>query len=105
MKSSFDRGPDGCDQRLDMPRCFGFSGDCVSGRLDGPATLMSEHHDQAHGQMIDRVLDASQAVIVDYVASYSYHEQIAEPLIENDFGRNTRIGATDNNGERMLTFR
>jgi hypothetical protein len=26
-------------------------------------------------------------------------------LVKNDFGRNTRIGATDNNGKRMLTLR
>ncbi len=37
-------------------------------------SLMSQHDDEADGQMIDRVLDASQALIVDYVTGHSYHE-------------------------------
>jgi hypothetical protein len=42
----FDRRLDHCDQRLDMSGRFAF----------GTATLMSEHNDQAHRQMIDRIL-------------------------------------------------
>ena len=57
---SFDRGLDGCDQRLDMRRRFAFSRDCVFRRFDSATTLMSKHHDKADGQMI-RLLDASIA--------------------------------------------
>lgn len=35
--------------------------------------------------MIDRVFDAPQAVIIDYVSCDAAHEQITEPVIKNDF--------------------
>ena len=54
--------------------------------------------------MIDRVLDATQAFIIDYVSRHSNDEQIAEPLVEDDLGRNARVRATDNDGERMLNL-
>ena len=56
----------------------------------------------AHGQMIDRIFDAAETVIVDHVAGHSDHKQIAEALIEYDLGRNARIGAAKNDCERML---
>src|SRR6266487_459235 len=54
--------------------------------------------------MIDCILNASQAVIVDHVPSHSEDEQIAETLIKHDFGRHTRIGAIDDGGKRMLSI-
>src|SRR6266545_2420876 len=54
--------------------------------------------------MIDCILNASQAVIVDHVPGHSVDEQIAETLIKHDLGRHTRIGAIDNDRERMLTL-
>src|SRR6059058_6368179 len=54
--------------------------------------------------MIDRVLDAAQPFIVDHVARHSNDKQVTEPLIEDNFWRHTRIGATDDRGERMLSI-
>src|SRR6266480_5055179 len=54
--------------------------------------------------MIDCILNTSQAVIVDHVPGHSEDEQIAETLINHDFGRHTRIGAIDNDRERMLAL-
>ena len=54
--------------------------------------------------MIDCILNASQAVIVDHVPGHSEDKQIAQTLIKQDFGRHTRIGAIDNGRERMLAF-
>ena len=36
--------------------------------------LLAEHDNKARSQMIDGVLDATQAMIVDHVACYSDHE-------------------------------
>src|SRR5437762_6865279 len=54
--------------------------------------------------MIDRILDAPQALIVDHISCHADHKQIAEPLIEYDLGRNARIGAAENDRKRMLTL-
>ena len=36
--------------------------------LDRAATLMAKHQNQARTQMIDRILDAAQAFIIDHVS-------------------------------------
>src|SRR5216117_3915488 len=88
-----------------MPWCFAFRSDGFHCGVDGTATLMAEHDNQAGAQNLDAVLDASQAFIVENVARYSNDEQISEPLIEDDFGRHTRIGTTEDDRKRVLTVR
>src|SRR5262245_18260316 len=88
-----------------MPWYFAFRSDGLHCGVDGSATLMAEHHNQACAQNIDRVLDASQAFIVEHVACYSNDEQISEPFIKDDFGWHTRIGTTEDDRKRVLTLR
>src|SRR5882724_661312 len=88
-----------------MPWCFAFRSDGFHCGVDGTATLMAEHDNQAGAQNLDAVLDASQAFIVENVARYSNDEQISEPLIKDDFGRHTRIGTTEDDRKRVLRFR
>src|SRR5438309_5511530 len=88
-----------------MPWCFAFRSDGFHCGVHGTATLMAEHDDQAGAQNINSVLDASQAFIVEHIARYSNDEQIAEPFIEDDFGWHTRIGTTEDDRKRVLTFR
>lgn len=63
---------------------------------------MSQHYNQAATQMIDSVFDASQVFVVNYISRDATYKQIAQTLIKNDLGRHTRIGATDDDGKRML---
>src|SRR6266496_3034715 len=70
-----------------MPWCFAFRSDGFHCGVDGAATLMAEHNNQACAQNIDRVLDASEAFIKD------------------DFGWHTRIGTTEDDRKRVLTLR
>ena len=35
---------------------------------------MSEHNDEMHGQMIDRIFRAAQAVVVDHIACNTQHK-------------------------------
>src|SRR5436309_6094472 len=88
-----------------MPWCFAFRSDGFHCGVDGTATLMAEHDNQAGAQNLDAVLDASQAFIVENVACYSNDEQISEAFIKNDFGWHTRIGTTEDDRKRVLTLR
>jgi hypothetical protein len=63
---------------------------------------VSQHKDQAATQVIDCVFNASQVFIVDDVSGDAADEQITETLIKNNLRRHPRIGATDDDGERML---
>jgi hypothetical protein len=67
FRRGLDRGLDSCHQRLDMTGRCTFGSDSFSGRFHGAATLMSKHHDEADRHNIDRILDASQAFVVDHV--------------------------------------
>src|SRR6266496_5581448 len=88
-----------------MPWCFAFRSDGFHCGVDGAATLMAEHNNQACAQNIDRVLDASQAFIVEHIARYSNDEQISEAFIKDDVGWHTRIGTTEDDRKRVLTLR
>src|SRR5437660_10477632 len=88
-----------------MPWCFAFRSDGFHCSVDGTATLMAEHDNQAGAQNIDPVLDAPQAFIVEHIARYSNNEQISEAFIKDDFGWHTRIGTTEDDCKRMLTLR
>src|SRR6516162_4510312 len=88
-----------------MSWCFAFRGNGFQCGVHGTATLMPEHDNQFGAQNIDRILDASQAFIVEHIARDSNAEQISSPFIEDDFGRHTRIGTTEYDRERVLTFR
>src|SRR4029453_13438035 len=82
-----------------------FRSDGLHRSIDGTATLMAEHDNQACAQNVDRVLDASQAFIVEHIARYSNNEQISETFIKDDFGWHTRIGTTEDDRKRVLTLR
>src|SRR6266576_3487187 len=88
-----------------MPWCLAFGRDGFHCGVDGTATPMAEHDNQAGAQNLDAVLDASQAFIVEHIARYSNDEQIAEPFIKDDFGWHTRIGTTEDDRKRVLTLR
>jgi hypothetical protein len=55
--------------------------------------------------VIDHILDAAQAFVVNHVACHPKHKQIPQTLIKYDFGRHPRIRAADDNGEEMLAIR
>src|SRR5204863_8336655 len=71
---------------------------------DPASALWSERHEHAHVRMLDRVLADAQALIVDYVAGHAQAKWIAQPLIEHDLRRDTRVRAAKNDSKRMLTF-
>jgi hypothetical protein len=85
--------------------CFAFRDNGFHCGVHGTATLMPEHDNQFGAQNIDCVLDASQAFIVEHIARDSDDKQISQALIKDNLGWYARIGTTEYDRERVLTFR
>ncbi len=67
------------------------------------ATLfVAEDDDKIRAKVLDGVFDAAEDFVVDHVASIADHEEIAQSCVENQFGRHARIGASEDDGVRML---
>src|SRR5438876_10728365 len=73
--------------------------------LDCTAALMTQDHDQARAQVRDCVFDAAQRMVVDQIASRANDEKVTQVLVEDQLRRNARIGASDDDGERVLRLR
>src|SRR5437016_14163450 len=70
--------------------------------LDCTAALMTQDHDQARAQVRDCVFDAAQCMVVDQIPSRANDEKVPEVLVEDQLGRSAGIGASENDGERVL---
>ena len=64
---------------------------------------MAQNHHQLHADILDGVFGASSDDIIRYIARYTEHKQITEPLVEDHFRRHARIGATEHDRERVLS--
>ena len=69
---------------------------------DGSALRMAEHDDEPRAVALRRKLDAADLRRRDDIAGDADDEQIAEPLVEHDFRRHARVGAAEDDGERLL---
>ena len=66
---------------------------------------MTEHDDQPHVQLGNRVFDAAlhrRARAVHHVPRHADHEHVAHPRVEEQFGRDSRIRARDDDRSRIL---
>ncbi len=91
------------DQGLDVRRQRRSAGLClVDGGRHGAAFVMAEHEDQRHLQHGDRVLERSDHRVGDDLPGVAHHEQVAEPLVEDDLGREPRIAAAEERRVRGL---
>src|ERR1700726_1514605 len=66
--SSLHRGLYGGDDRIDVRRGFSFRVKGFLGRLDRAAALVTQNDDELGAQMLDRILDAAEDVIIEDVA-------------------------------------
>ena len=69
------------------------------------AGLVSEHHHQPHLELFHRELDAADLRRRGDVAGDADHEQVAQALVEHEFGRRARVGAAQHHRERALRAR
>jgi hypothetical protein len=66
---------------------------------------MPQHHHQPRTERPGRELHASHLRRCDDVAGDADDEQVAEALVEHDLGGHARIGAAEDDGERLLAGR
>ena len=71
-------------------------------REDGAALRVAEHDDQPRAEPRGGELDAADLRRRDDVAGDADHEQVAEALVEDDLGGHPRVGAAEDDGERLL---
>src|SRR3954449_13238357 len=55
--------------------------------------------------MFDRVFDAAEGVFIHEITGCANNEEIANVLIEDNFGSGARVGAGKYDGKRMLRLR
>ena len=100
-----DGRPDRVDEVADRPGQGVVGVDVLDGGLDRAALAVAQHHDEPDAQLRDGELDAplhGGARAADDVARHADHEQVADPLVEDQLGCHPRVGAADDDGERRL---
>src|SRR6266568_895947 len=92
------------DHRLNMARRWLPGLDRGDRGDDGTASLMAEHEDQPGGLITVRPeLDAAEYhLVVHGLRAGPEHEQIPDATVEDNLGRNARIDAGEDQGERLL---
>src|SRR5260370_26457175 len=76
--------------------------DVIDRALDRAAEIMPQDDDRLGACDLGRIFEAANNIRVDDVAGHARAEHIADVLVENEFGRNARIDAADDGGERRL---
>ena len=74
----------------------------VDGGQNRSALRVAQHDDQPRPVALRRELDAADLRGRDDVAGDADDEEIAEPLVEDDFGRHARVGTAQDDRERLL---
>jgi hypothetical protein len=64
---------------------------------------MTENDDESCAEPFRRKLDTADLRRGDDVSGNTDHEQVSEALIEDGLDRHSRIGATEDHRERLLT--
>jgi hypothetical protein len=91
-------GLNGAHQRFDVAG----RGASRERRFHGTATLMAEDNYESGAEMLHRVLDAAQRIVIDQIAGDANDKQVSDALVEDDFGSGPRIRASYDDGERLL---
>src|SRR4029453_16250854 len=66
---------------------------------------MSEHHHQRCAKNLRPILNRSCLSVSAYVAGDAHDKDVCESLVEDDFGRDARIGATKHRCQWLLSMR
>lgn len=75
----------------------------IERRFDRAAIGVAEHDGQACSERGGRELDATDERRSDDIARDAHDEQVADALIEDEFGGKSRVGAGENGGEWALS--
>ena len=95
-QQALDRRPNQVDDRAQVPRLVLLRPlQLFQRRLDGAAVRMPEDDDQTRAELFGGKFDAADLRRRDDVAGDADHEQVPEPLIEDDLHRDSRIGTPE----------
>ena len=75
------------------------------GGLDRTARVVAEHDDERAVEHADAELERAEDAGVDDVAGGAHDEEVAEALVEDDLGGHPRVGAAEEDRERVLLGR
>jgi len=103
LQQAFHRRADAIDDRAQITGLLARGpGELLQGCVNGAAVGMAQHHHQARAESLGRELDAAHLRRGDDVAGNADDEQVAQPLIKHDLRGHARVGATEDDGERLL---
>ena len=100
----FHRRSDIIHQPNDMPWGGLIVHQRVHRRLHRTAAFVPQDDNERHVQMPHSVLDAGHRILIRHMTRLPNHEQVPQPFVEEQFRRDTRIGATHDDRERVLAF-
>jgi hypothetical protein len=63
---------------------------------------VAEHHQQRDLELVGAVLEAAHHRVVHDLAGGADHEQVAEPTVEDQLGRDAGVHAAEDHGEGVL---
>ena len=72
--------------------------------FDGSVLFVSHPQHQPDSKILYCALKTGLFKIAQHIAGHADHKQVTLTLVENDFRRNTGIGAAESRGKRVLTF-
>jgi hypothetical protein len=102
-EQTLDRGSDAIHDRAQVAGLvFRRPLKLLEGGNDSAALRVAEYHDQPSIVARGGEFDAADLGRGHDVAGYTYHEQVAQALIEYDLRWNTRVGAAEDDRERLL---
>ncbi len=91
------------DDRAEIPRLvLRFLAEFLERGQNDSTLRVTEYDDQPRLEPVGGELHAADLGLGDDVAGHPDHEQVAESLLEDDLGGNSRVGASENDGERLL---
>ena len=73
-------------------------------RGEGTAARVAGHNDGRHTEMLDRIIHAGKALLIDDIAGGADDEQMPRGLIEHVFRGDVRIGAGEPDVDRVLAL-
>ena len=75
----------------------------LQGGQNSPALRVAQNHHEPSAEPCRGELDATDLRSSDDVSGNADNEQVAQALVEDDLCWHPRVGATENDGERLLT--
>ena len=102
-QQALHRGPDAVHDRAHVARVRAVGAPQLLQRGDdGAALRVAQHHDQAGAEAVGRELHAADLRGSHHVPGHADHEQVPQPLVEDDLGRHARIGAAQDDRRGLL---